>query len=448
VSEAPTGSLWNLTRDEFARALRRGLGRAILYLRTHDSEPVLDLVRDACVRDVAFSWMEETREAYLRGVIISTGRIPELRRMVLDALPVAHGPRDTGQLLSLAAEFAKRGDPEARAATYAAFDRNESGEPFRGGFDLIDLDGTSALLHIAERVGDELAPECQWKARSWVHRARKTAGAETVDCALAAAAASSARVAAFVRVVEAGERSHAEWVAAPKERPIPSYTEVKATLLAPPDSAEGATARRARVRTESEEERAAIAADLLTTESPALLREIARFYRINRRLPFVADVGPYLARARSDVRAIADATRTALAQSDDPRVRDLAESLLREGDVGRETLLLLDRHLRPEDHFVIEQALAKSPLASATDDDAEVHDVCIGILNLYAKRPTDESVSLMAWVYEHTPCSACREDAVGALARHRALSPAIVEEAALDASEKTRKVVARYVRGT
>lgn len=58
----------------FEHALKRGLGRAVLWLQTHDATPYRDIILHACLYNQAHDpQCEGNRAAYMLDVTVGTG---------------------------------------------------------------------------------------------------------------------------------------------------------------------------------------------------------------------------------------------------------------------------------------------------------------------------------------------------------------------------------------
>ena len=120
-----------LPREQFARALYQGLGRPILYARTHDAAPFADLLLEACLVNPVYDRQTGVnRAAYLAELIAATGNAAFFRARILAALSDPDEEMDEELLFDLALHFAQGGDTAARRAMVARFlDNLSSGEP-------------------------------------------------------------------------------------------------------------------------------------------------------------------------------------------------------------------------------------------------------------------------------------------------------------------------------
>src|SRR5207247_7353835 len=104
---------------EFNQWLQKGLGRAVVYLTTHDPGPYRDAVLYACTHDLTYDSSERDREMYMRDLIRSAGNEEFLRKGLLEAIttkPEDPDKFDLGQTIESARNFAEKGEPEIRQA--------------------------------------------------------------------------------------------------------------------------------------------------------------------------------------------------------------------------------------------------------------------------------------------------------------------------------------------
>ncbi len=140
---------------EFKRVLNIGLGRAILFLRSHDARPYRDAILDACLHNTAYDpQIEGSRATYLREVIALTGDEPFFRDRILAALAMSGGDWDAEQLFRLAATYAEEGDQHARRVLYAKYDQNARAGDDTGETTIVSLDGLAGLLHVIRLACD------------------------------------------------------------------------------------------------------------------------------------------------------------------------------------------------------------------------------------------------------------------------------------------------------
>ncbi len=106
----------HLTRDEFAKALRCGQGRAFLHVQQHGLEGVTDLVLQACLNDQNYgysTWIDWGHIPWLFQLIEGAPQYPEIQKAVVAKLVASSGSYKDIHLYALAIEMAKAGDAAA-----------------------------------------------------------------------------------------------------------------------------------------------------------------------------------------------------------------------------------------------------------------------------------------------------------------------------------------------
>src|SRR5271163_1084769 len=114
-----------IENTEFDGWLRKGLGRAVVYLSAHDPYPYREAVLHACTHDVGYELYSLSREEYYLDLIRSVGDHQFCRDELLQTLiagPKVPEKYDLGQTIMLSRTFAQE-DAELRQAMYDAVSR-------------------------------------------------------------------------------------------------------------------------------------------------------------------------------------------------------------------------------------------------------------------------------------------------------------------------------------
>ena len=141
-----------LTRDEFASALQKGLGRAFLHVKHYGLDDFADLVLKACLHDQAYDpkLNRVKPDGYLRCLKIP-GNMPSLVKLFSIALKKRE-TWDLQRFFELAEEMAKNGDEQAREAVKErAFKKASKGsmDDWMGAVEWTHLAGIEGALDIA-----------------------------------------------------------------------------------------------------------------------------------------------------------------------------------------------------------------------------------------------------------------------------------------------------------
>lgn len=395
---------------EFAPILTIGLGRAILHLREHDAAPYRKAILHACLHSMVYDRQtEHSREQYLFDIINLTGERDFYRSHILATAASLTEVEDGDQILGLVRSFAAQGDAEARRQLYDTFAANAATDKPDGAHYLVELDGTAALLVVAERL--PLEPDDAWYPGYLVGLAAEREGEEATERALAEAAATSAPGAAFVAAVrQERARQHARaeerrW----RRDVVESYDRIRQLLRENHPDAPGLLWQWGRQATDAE--LALAAADLLTEEEPRRLLALAR------------DTNPQTA-------ALAIG---ALAKIEHPDIRALAFELLAGGQ-GQGAQLLVGNY-QGGDFALIEELL------TAWQDRDQIHSLGFALRDLAKAHPSPDAVEALLLLYERGPCSLCRHDVVESLEALGALPDWMVVECRHDANPDLREAM-------
>jgi hypothetical protein len=411
-----------LTSTEFQHALQLGLGRAVLYARSHDTTPLRDIILEACLHCYAYDLqIEGTRAPYIYDLIAELRDRDFYCNAVLASLASANDDADGVQRFRLATFFAEDGFPGAKEALYEHFQPWHTwGAHVVYGF--VDLDGIEGLLFVAKKCGS--AGE-YW----WLNRAYEKLGKEVCLDALRVAAASDADVAAFLAEVQKHEAAWANPSASRDETTTLRYPELAASILTLKKGHLMGWGMRA-----SGEDIELAALGLVAETDPA--RQLAHLHLFARR-PFPLGAAPILQFVHDS--QTARAAILVLRHIKDPAVRDLAFQLVRARSPHRgDATDLLVENLEDGD-------LLKALRWFEDEDDQDfVHSLGSGLLKLYNRHHSEIAFApILLRLYERVPCSHCRWAAVRRLTEKGVLPDALRAECAFDSNDDIRELVGK-----
>lgn len=419
-----------LSREAFADALRKGKGRAVQHIRAHGDAGVEDLLLEACIHCQSYDPQSEGyRNDWLMGML---GMLPDPQpfyETILGTFLDSTDAHDAEQMAGMLVTLAEQGHLKARSALYDKFDRQEFNEDWMLSARLISLDGVEGLLHVARTLGRRLATDSDfWLGGYLQHIADEQFGMATVDEVLRKAAVDAPDVLRFRHDLRAPRNEEAT-------RDAP-YT-LDAYLS---DLAEGGrktrllASRFARCGSESDH-RALF--ELIEREHDA--SRLAAMLRV-----FAARIDPpggvdgILRFARHQDAAVREVTIDVLKRFVDHRLGDLAAELLDAGNL--EAIDLLANNSRPGQFARIYDLLP------ASADEERDHRLGMDLNILCSHHRLPEAFDCLVWVYERTPCSYCRSNAVGELVEMGKLPPAIREECRHDSYDGSREWVADTIQ--
>lgn len=425
-----------LTRREFARALRLGLGRARIDVRRHGLAGREDLLVATCLRNpTRHPQLEGGLAAWLLAIAREGGATPAVRRAVVDAATsVIVRRKDREQGASILAHRAVDGDRAAGRALLKMVDLQVPCD--RVAAAAIWGLGEQAWCRVVRSYGRRWpqARGIDWGWIVWV--ARREVGARRVSAVLKEETTRDDRLLALRARAEQEIREERSG------RPEPA---VDATL----DALEVLVRAPRRRELHSELKRwARHATDadlaeawrrlLAETDARRLLR---RFWATNYRTQ--PTLSPRLFElARHADRLVRVNTAFVLEKMQDARIRDLALAMLREDRVQALdgcVLRLLERNALDEDAAFLDSILPRRASRETRDDWAS------GVLKLAESRPSPTWTPLVVRAMETTPCRFCRGRALRSLVERDAATESMLREALFDAEADTRQTAREAV---
>lgn len=434
-----------LTEEEFEKALMNGHGRAYLHIKHFGSGEYEGLLLDACMRFSGFDpQLEESRASWLYSMIDLAGLNSACKDAILEALQVATDDWDIKAMVELLEYFAAAGSSRARDAIYTAFDDGQTGESdWIGEEQIVRLDGIEGFLHIAEIRGAICAedPEAYWPDSS-LEELIERFGENEVMRTVADRAKESQYLRLYLEQTEPlgyeppSREERAETVRA--EKPL---EEILSDALGGVGEYPGRYMMFGQYANDQEIEE--VFNRLL---NPHYTHELVRLLWVFRRRPLPRLHEMLLDHARSEDEQLSDAAIVALAHASDEVVHRLGVEILSMPDWERAArgVELFRENFRPADAQLINQVLTRAP---QTADLNVIHWAARELLDVVERHPTTDLVESVAWVYENTPCSACRETAVRQLVELDSAPPALLEECLVDANPDIRELAEEQLGG-
>lgn len=430
-----------MTPEQFRAALHDGLGRALRDVRSVPSEPMREILLDACLHDRAIDpECDGDRSAWLVDIMDAAGEFEWLAPQIVGGIPALEDLWDVEQALDLAVRFAQRGVAGAREAVYAEFDRQRFNEDCLGGLQLVALDGISGLLHVAQRIGRRSAEQEYYIDDHVADRAAEIYGEEAVAAALNHAAQSDSHVARYVVAIEKHRAKNREHRQQPVEKPPHGFSRnydfdaVRAHLDDPQRDLRNGMfwintwGRYKATDSDLEQSLDALVVEKVPARQRAWLLVFSR-----RAMPrFEPRVLELLDSEDVDV---ASQAHVALGHVEHAEVRRAAIERLESGRCDWQTVSLLVSNYRHEDEPLLVRNLPDR------GDRENLHELAGMIEKLVAKHGTAAESSLLAWCYEHGGCVNCREKSVKNMLELDCLPDTIVDECRFDCSEHIRKLV-------
>jgi hypothetical protein len=432
--------LQNMTQRQFRDALAKGLGRAKGYVRCHRPRDVRPHLLHACLHDVSYDPISEpTRAPWLLDMADISGEPDFYHQRILAALAGTRADRDLDQLFRLASRMARRGDPKAKAAIYERLARLKSHFCWERCDAILAMDGLKGLVHLAEALGVQtLAGRTDEYANDACDDACYRFGRKRVAEALRKQAKHSANVRAWFEKVQAHLNEPSEVSRHPDA--LPPMKQVLAAFAGGTDTmlmsvyggllCSYGNARQLRQFYET-----------IFTEKRSEMR--LRRLRVFWHGPPLPAFHPRLFKwAQSEDVRLRRHAIGALGGVADPRVRAFALRLLHDESLPWrwDALALLIRNYVTGDFGWIRPMLPARAIAEVR------HTIGMGLRNLAGEHRDAGLAGALEWMYEHTPCSFCRETAVREIIRRRCAPAELLQECLDDSNEETRARAQRALR--
>jgi hypothetical protein len=411
-------------REELERLLRRGLGRAVLFLEGHDARSFRDILLDTCIHNWVYDWLEGHRAQYMYDVLVATGEpewyAPHIRYSLLTAVDEV----SLDQLFGIARRLAQNTDPAMRQAMQMAFEQSITKRDMTGAEDLVALDGLAGYRFVAGLLMRHPLPEEElWQEHGLLEDVEKHTGYE----ALEAACNDDAALAAYVARVR---RQRVEQEAERRRERIPppmSYEEVRQRVEAPGPASMGPTRW---METADEEMVRRLADDLLAETDAERLKKLLRLFEWRA---FPLDPKRFIRIAREADFPVNRRAVRVLRHVAHPEVRALALELLASAERAGEGVELLVKNYQEGDY----DRVANVVFRQQTPDD--LHFLGLQLTHFAEAHPDSEAVPLLQHLYEEGPCGMCRRHTVKLLALLNALPAWMREECRWDAYDGVRE---------
>jgi hypothetical protein len=414
---------------EYQRATTLGLGRAVLNLDQHDSNPYREIILDACLHNRAHdAQVEGSRAKYMLEIIQRSGDLRFFADAILRSLSDREDDWNTPQRFGIARLLAQDGYPGIREAMYSAFRTLEiSASDVASEF--IELDGIQGALFVIAQIGSQIGKNpLKWEDEYLLSVVTDKCGKDAVDSALNAAAENDQNVRAYIAGVEENRR-----VRAAIQKPDPSdMTYIQIRSLIETNKAAGALRKWAQTATDPDLECAA--RDLVQETDPGKLKSYLTIFR-NKRFPLDPN---YLLRLVGEPEGpIARHALSALACVDDDEVRRLAFSLVAMGSPLRAYAIdLLVKNFHNGDHMVVEGWCIAEQDADIVNALDRSHRDFFGV-----NPNPDSEKRILRVLYEKEPCAHCRNYIVERLIELDALPDELRLECKHDSYAETRELV-------
>jgi hypothetical protein len=420
-----------LSRQEFRDALRKGLGRAVLHVRSFGLRQMGTEITSAMNRRLAYdAQCEQGRGRFLWTVIQAAKAESDFRQIVVRKLATGL-KRDhyvTAQLCELAGRYAASGDTGIKEALYALFERSLATDSLLADEEIIDADGLEGFERMASMIGREALSRklvCDYSAQCVFGSVRKVDRRK----ARGILRRKDAELAAFKRTlaVETGRRKRRKL---PKP---PSWRRVRAEIERRSSRAVLLARRFGKVA--SKADRTAALDYALSQTDPARASKALMVFSTSP-LPHYDPRLRVLASSRYTV--LRNRTFNALATISDPEVRRLAlESLQKPRWLSSGGIGLFAKNYRDEDGARIDRAIATFKTEGAS------HTAALDLRDVVERKWHRSLVPAVVRACIQSPCGLCRASLFKSLCAAKAAPAWMIGEFLLDTDDDTRLLASR-----
>lgn len=404
-----------------------GMGRAILYAKSHDVSELRDVILNACLHSQAYDVQcEGTHASFMYELVSGLPDRDFYHNEVLHALSGSGDDRDAAHRFHIAACMALDGNEVAKRAMYEAYDPGPRwGELI--GIDFVRMDGIKGFLFVADKIGALLMvnPK-EVDAGYLLSMSFEICGEQPTWDALREAGATNLRIEMFRLIAEESRRDER---GRRPEIPALSYQQLLEELHLRRPYSLWKWGERA-----SDQELELAARGLIAAmDSKQQLAHLRIFAR--RRFPL--DVNVLVALADVEEDRVGIAAMKALAQIPHGASRELAFRLVKARSSARgEVIEVIAQNFEPGDHEIVLRWLEEE------GDDQVLHSMGMDLMPFWEQHPNEKTEARMLRApYESGPCSFCREGAVSRLIELGALPEELRAECEWDANDEIRDLV-------
>ncbi len=452
-----------MTKAEFKRALRCGLGRCIVELRdTKEPEKYYDLVIWACTHDFAFDAQCEGTRAWYAWQLVKcyADAAPFVDTAASKFLSLrSNGGWTFAHCCDLLSLFARDGNTKAsdslREKYHLLYDRllkrRKRPSPLYhelGDFEMLCMQlchkDTAYFLSIAEDIGNLFLHNKCYDGFDFLQLqeyVQDVNGHQRVTKALENAAQKSPALHAYLKEYrcctsqwDANSTSYAT-LPLPDETALFTSSHVNAAHI---------YARYLRRGGEGACEKLAKAA--LAENNPERKAEMLHAFVLGRkRNPWPLNPAPLILLAKTADETLSSVALTVLEGIRHDQVRQYALELLEDPGQKEAGIALLARNYRACDRELFVRTVRSLPIDY--NETSGWHGVFLSVLELLEERPKENVPNeLLPYIHSRSLCSCCRERALHLLARKHLVKAPMWEECRYDSREEIRTYAGKHLK--
>jgi len=417
---------------EFAAALKTGHGRAVQQIEAHGAAGLEQEIVKACVSCLTYDPQCEAERAPWLCSIVERASLNETVVQAIETVMQQHpteNHRDMAQRSAILKELAAAGSDDARRLLYSTLARLPHTSDVIGAEQIIELDGVNGLMRVARQLGRWLQADPDFWVDDWlIGLSDESTGVVGGLAALEREAEVDSDVARYL----AGIRKTGESQSAAPSRVDPTaHTGDQIVAYVNANPKEQCHWFRRWGAHASEDQREVVFDALLASDNPEHVKRLFRCFGKTGIPRFDHRLTRWIVHPDEQVRW---AAVRGVAANHHPELRAAAMRLMAEGDTPNGVALLVNNFetgdfVRCADHL------------TRLDDADETHHLVGELLNLCQAHPGMEALDCLLYVYERSPCSNCRGEAVKALMNTNTAPAWVMAESAFDADPDTRALV-------
>jgi len=421
-----------LNPAQFASALQKGQGRALVHSRQFGLDGNESAVLNACLHNQAYDpQCEGDRADWLLEFASADETTGHIVSELIDRLGESTDEFwDASLRCKLALRLAQRGHARARDILYGALRKWPNTADIIGEQEIIELDGAEGLLRVAEFHGSLIRQHLESSSdENPLLCFDETHGEGTGRQLLQSAATHSPLIAQYLDHLDARETATGEGYSGLSERIHKISAEDVIHEIETEDPEHNPFWFSTWGRRAPESELLTVFEAMLLQSDTGRLCKYLRVFQGRALSVFDRRLLHYSDHPEAAVREIANCALSNYRHAD---VRALAIQRLTAGTISRKELVLLKANYEMGDAGLIE------PLMVPPDDREQLHQLTFDLADLYKSNQVPESRNAMLFVYETSPCSNCRHKAVAILAATRQLPGWVRDECNYDSSDEIR----------
>jgi hypothetical protein len=438
---------YKLTREQFADAVSKGLGRAMLHVKQYGLDGIADILLDACIHNKVYDVQcEDSRAIWLIGMFKDRREYPTFRDSILRALKSETNCADLDQMCYLANEMALDGDKYAREALkdFVLKSAAVQGETDHFGVDeYIKIDGANAVLELARIYGQRLIenPKDDVLSRLSYEDEECKAFAQL----LKEHSYSDHRIKVYFDYLDDNDELDPFVVPSEADREIESENRKREFLsqynveriidCVKIEDNRNRYICRTFGRYAKQKELKVVFVELLKAKEDAVRKRLLWVFGT---IPLPTIHECFFEWADSKDEELRASILSAFSNFKNDKVHEFARQRVREGKIlgwGNSFVLdIFEKNFENDDAKLISDAVLTS---KPVKDD--IHRFGLSITSIAEENKTSELKDILIWVYENTPCSNCRKHAAKGLNEIGALSQEMIDECMWDGSEEIRE---------